>query len=1187
MARSPLYDIYDPTGILRQQAEMGLLPSDEMEIEGVFPLNRKATLEDLMPEQEKTGMLRRLAGMGSSGLSALGWLLDTPGAFVRGTISGLAKGDPLKGARDIFASSDDRTTGRELLRQFGMAGKDDTWNNFFAGTAAEVLTDPLTLLNPAAILGRGAYGTAGRALKNAGLLDDAALMAKTQGKGIRKFLRDSTAEDIINQVGGDAAQRFETAAKGLKRDPASLLQDRVAGLMEARIPGTEYGTTLSFGKAGDWLAEALDTFGEGFKQAPIIGPVVNRARAAFDPSVMGEIDPERQWTMRTAWSKGRAAERAELGRLGELQWEALQADTSHLPDGLNKFSDARIQNAIRDLVEAGGDVTNIVDAPAASAVLNTPQWAKVYKEFADRGPEYFKRAKDKGLMLGDWTGKSGDMFFPSQSVWFNNEILPDLPDRLRRQENPFSRGNRVLGLDENFSRPRDPAYDLQNRSQTFRRLMSGQFGRDLQDQLINANDADIPAIMDKAFAELQKTTPGWKLPYTEGMQEIQDLLADPTLISADRTKYTKELAKLVEEANRKKTKLGDLLRRADRQFADQNVGLFDESAFDAMSRYAGSRARVEANADVVTAELIQGAVENQANKFAGGGWLPLNEAAKQLGFDPKTFGKVVQAQTGKDITNFAINEKLIASLKKLAPMADPTDDGIAGKAWNTFTNAFKIGALANPAYHVRNLYSGNIATLTGGASDPISLIRNAYAGYKAGKGDYRAMVNRLRNAPGFENLTDSQIEQKVLAGMARNRLGGGEITDLNGAIEQATTGLFPGADAGGSVPWIGKDGLLWDSDRKWRDWATVRGVDWMGITSDRAAPKRTTNPFLQLHERVGKGVEDANRLGAYISMLQRGASPDAAADLVFKTQVDYSPRAFTEFERGLKKLVPFYSYQRGIAPLVAENILYRPGGLQGQAIRFVNRASEPSEERFLPEHLRQTTAIPLTEALGGKPAPNLQRVVTNIDAPYEGLINMFSPGVGNTLTEQATDSLQKTGMNLLGQLNPLIKAPLEMILNRQLYTGRELSDLYSVLERDLGSVGRPLEQIGQNFVPGGTKLLGIYRTATDDRLSLADKALKLLVNNLAGVKLTDVDQERTRRLAARQMLNSLLSTVPGVRTYENITVPPEKLAAMPEQQKRMYLLYKIIQSQAAKRKRQQEKAQQLAVDPLQLLGVIS
>jgi hypothetical protein len=68
------------------------------------------------------------------------------------------------------------------------------------------------------------------------------------------------------------------------------------------------------------------------------------------------------------------------------------------------------------------------------------------------------------------------------------------------------------------------------------------------------------------------------------------------------------------------------------------------------------------------------------------------------------------------------------------------------------------------------------------------------------------------------------------------------------------------------------------------------------------------------------------------------------------------------------------------------------------------------------------------------------------------------------------------------------------------------------------------------------------------------------------------------------MLNQLLQTTPGVRTYENVTVPEDVLRAMPREQQQMYLLYKVIQSEAAKRAREKKKAN---LDPLQMLGVVN
>jgi hypothetical protein len=183
-----------------------------------------------------------------------------------------------------------------------------------------------------------------------------------------------------------------------------------------------------------------------------------------------------------------------------------------------------------------------------------------------------------------------------------------------------------------------------------------------------------------------------------------------------------------------------------------------------------------------------------------------------------------------------------------------------------------------------------------------------------------------------------------------------------------------------------------------------------------------------------------------------------------------------------------------------------------------------------------------------------------------------------------------TLLNVLGQSNPLIKGPLELLTNRQFYSGRELSDLYSMLEQPLapaglGQFGRLAEQVISNS-PGGSRLLGVTRQLLDDRLPLSQRLPKAFFNAGTGLSFEDIDQLRTRQQAARQTLNQMLQSTPGVRTYENVTVPDDALRSMPEDQRKMYLLYKIIQAEAAKRARDKKKAE-LALDPLQMLGVVN
>jgi hypothetical protein len=490
--------------------------------------------------------------------------------------------------------------------------------------------------------------------------------------------------------------------------------------------------------------------------------------------------------------------------------------------------------------------------------------------------------------------------------------------------------------------------------------------------------------------------------------------------------------------------------------------------------------------------------------------------------------------------------------------------------------------LAYPGFHTRNLYSNAINAASHGAFNPFDF----YAAARGSAGDYRGIARRLRNAPGFENLSDEERIAKYLDLTGATQVAGGNVLeDVTGMPESTMGGMFLGSDSRSIAKQIMDS--AYQPDRSWgeflNDMTSVRGV---GVF--RNPTRRNTNPVLVANDALGGRIEDASRGGVFLNQLRKGVDPREAAALSFLSNVDYRPSSFTNFERGLKRVLPFYSFQKGILPSIATNMVERPGGLQNQLIRAVTRGTEPSQDNFIGEHLRQSAAIPLPTDfpgfLGGSGNPDLQRYLTNIDLPWESTLQLFAPGVGATASARFADSLRKTGSNILGMTNPLIKAPIEYVTNRQLYSGRELNNLYSVLEQDLGPIGRPLEQFAVNFIPFGSRGLGLYRQLTDERMTPAQRAQKAAFNFLAGAKLTDEDQEKAKRQAARDMLNSILETTPGVRTYENIAVPEDVLAGMPKDQQQLYLLYKIIQSEAAKRAREKKHA---AADPLEILGLVS
>ena len=89
-------------------------------------------------DQEEQGgavamLLRGLAGAGNA--------LDLPGSMVRDLVAGQGW-DSFDQLATPF-SGENRTSGRDLMRQYGLVGDEDNWGNFAGGLGAEILLDPL------------------------------------------------------------------------------------------------------------------------------------------------------------------------------------------------------------------------------------------------------------------------------------------------------------------------------------------------------------------------------------------------------------------------------------------------------------------------------------------------------------------------------------------------------------------------------------------------------------------------------------------------------------------------------------------------------------------------------------------------------------------------------------------------------------------------------------------------------------------------------------------------------------------------------------------------------------------------------------------------------------------------------------------------------------------------------------
>lgn len=1157
MGRSPLFTTYDPYGLLQQQAQYGLLPDmeDDLDTSGLMYAageqrgKQKAQLSDLMPEEEKRGWLQRLAEMGSSGIAGLGWILDTPGAMVRGGLSGgLGKAFSALGE-----TSEERITGRELLRQNGMVGDEDTWGNFAGGLASEVLLDPTTYLSLGLnqVLGKGAKTVAGAAAGRAGLLEGADLAAHGSSRGIRQFLRESTPRSLISSSGDSAAQA-DALRKFLQAGGVDTNLDQpITAMNRLGFLGWDKGAADLYGKGvGDWVAKASDSLGEASKTAPMIGPLYRGAQKIFNPDVLGFTDNERQWEARGVVAAGRKRAVQDRRTLAGLQFDANEA----LRGGTMRMGDEEYSRWLRNINE--GVANTRADFKQFDELDNLFQ-AGPHKALSDYWAQYRQTARDEadhlGIPLNEFQSRVGTAFFPRQQTRFDMPQSPEYPAGVNAptpaQRRAFLLASKAAPLSDSPGLGRRAWTDMIGGSDTINKM---SLDAELQQTLRGRNDIEATAILQQ-----------WA--HNKGIGKNGDLF---------------EWAKDQTERDGLYDKLANFVRNLDPQHAEKQVPVFGNHSVNEMATYQMRRGAAASNAEQML-QLLRGQHAPQsADLVTGGVNYTAKDTATKLGFAADTFEPAFMRALGvTSLDNVSFPKKFVDDWAARVNKGRITP-GAEGpmKFFDDFTASFKTLALLSPARYVRDAYSGMFAAATKGAMHPMDW----WTGKNVRKGEYGGLLNRLANAPGYANLNDQEKIRKFMVDAGGQGLGTSTLSDewVRGASGTQMKELYPGA---ARPAW---------SDLIERAKAMQVSRGWNPLNSDFSPFAVRTgsgnrNALLELGDRAAETTDAGNRYGTYLNQVRKGVSPEEARRIADLTQVNYKPEAFTDVERDiLKRVFPFYSYTKGIAPLVADNIVNHPAGLQGLSIRGINRGSEPSENFFTPEYLRQSASVPVPSDMPGvglSSNSKLQRFLTNIDLPYESLVNLITPGVGNTTYDKFASGAQKSLLNVLGQTNPLIKGPLEAITNRQFFSGRQLSDLYSMLEQPLGSPGRALEQIGSNL-PGGSRVLGTIRQLADDRLSPAEKWSKIAVNTLSGLKFQDVDQERTKQLAARDMLNQLLETTPGVKSFENISVSPEALQQMPEQQKRMYLLYKIIQGEAAARGRKRKKQAEM-MNPMQMLGM--
>lgn len=302
---------------------------------------------------------------------------------------------------------------------------------------------------------------------------------------------------------------------------------------------------------------------------------------------------------------------------------------------------------------------------------------------------------------------------------------------------------------------------------------------------------------------------------------------------------------------------------------------------------------------------------------------------------------------------------------------------------------------------------------------------------------------------------------------------------------------------------------------------------------------------------VGQFIEHQQKSTAYITALDSGKSIPEALQLAEKAGFDY--RRLTQFESQImRRIVPFYSFTRKNIELQLKTLGENPQRIN-QIIKSIENISEltgaegvtEEEKQGLPDYVKEGFMIKLPDTVEG-----MKQYITSLGTPVEQFTSLFKKG---------------TVLNLISQMNPLIKTPVELGIGKDSFRQKDLKDVYDAKEYkfapqwvkdflELKQVEKPTyKKVGDKYVKTGTytqyvsnpeKLLIARSLFTSRGVTYLDQVFdnKLdsfakFVNLFTGVKAKEFNIELGKALKekdTKRALEDMVTKYSSVKEYSKL-----------------------------------------------------
>ena len=493
-------------------------------------------------------------------------------------------------------------------------------------------------------------------------------------------------------------------------------------------------------------------------------------------------------------------------------------------------------------------------------------------------------------------------------------------------------------------------------------------------------------------------------------------------------------------------------------------------------------------------------------------------------------------------------------------------EGISG-FYDSWLNFFKGHATAYwPAFIGRNGIGGQLQNQFGGAYDAL----NPFA--RDGMATSLIAVNHVLaggNIPNVLNMpiikakgiTDpAKATRYVITSISGTNLGGRFAHDF--AAHMPGSSLEMTGDLIAEIPGMAKVSLL-DIFKKlipgsrggkrpgWLDPRSIRGV---------GGRQKSEFALMQFGEDMNYVVETYNRFAPALAMMWRGMDPSAAARRVNLLQVNY--RNIGQADPYIRRAIPFFSFIKGQTTYLAQELTQKPGGGLARVIRTEAAMQREGLPEAIPEHIRQSAAIPFGKSPGGG-----ENILTSLGLMHEDPLQFFGGVMDRGPGKALTSILGTAGQEAMSRLAPQIATPIELATGASLWQsgprgGRALHDQYGQVGGLIEAItGQPTklhpfyEQLPQ--VTGAGRWISSIGKAIDPRKTVRQKALNLLT----GARLTTVSPEQQAKVIDESIKQTMTDL--GARQGDYLYFPKWETEKMsPEEQvkrKNLQLLQRALQ----------------------------